>query len=152
MRHLRFIPAFLTTILFVFILASCSNSSSDPSVPSQTVIQNNVQSDSWKITYFNDSGKDETNHFTGYTFTFGANGTLTASASSTQTGSWSLTDSNSNDDSVSTLDFNIQFSLGNDLDDLSEDWSIVSQTSSRIELIHVSGGNGGTDYLTFEKK
>ena len=152
MRHLKYIPAFLTAIVLVLLLTSCSNSSNDQSVPSQTVIQNNVQSDSWKITYFNDSGKDETNHFSGYTFKFGANGTLIATGSSTQTGSWSITDSNSNDDSVDDLDVNIQFSLGNDFDDLSEDWSIVSQSTTRIELIHVSGGNGGTDYLTFEKK
>ena len=152
MRHLKYIPAFLTAIVLVLLLASCSNSSNDQSVPSQTVIQNNLQSDFWKITYFNDSGKDETNHFSGYTFTFGPNGTLTAIGSSTQTGSWSITDSNSNDDSIDDLDFNIQFSLGNDFDDLSEDWSIVSQSTTRIELIHVSGGNGGTDYLTFEKK
>lgn len=151
MRHLKLIPALLMTMTLVFILASCSNSS-DPSVPSQTVIQNNVQSDSWKITYFNDSGKDETSHFSGYAFTFGASGTLTASGSSTYAGSWSITDSNSNDDSVDNLDFNILFNLGNDFDELSEDWNIISQSSMRIELIHISGGNGGTDYLTFEKK
>ena len=151
MRHLKLIPALLTSLAVVFLFASCSNSS-DPSVPSQTVIQNNVQSDSWKITSFIDSGKDETSHFSGYTFTFGSNGILTATNGSAYTGSWSITDSNSNDDSVDNLDFNIQFNLGNDFDDLSEDWSIVSQSSSRIELIHISGGNGGTDTLTFEKK
>lgn len=142
----------MTTMTLVILLTSCSNSSSDPSVPSQTVIQNNVQSDTWKITYFNDSGKDETNHFSGYSFTFGANGTLTATSSVTYTGSWSINDSNSNDDSVDNLDFNILFNLGNNFDELSEDWNIISQSSTRIELIHISGGNGGTDYLTFEKK
>jgi len=152
MRHLKLIPAFMTTMTLVILLTSCSNSSSDPSVPSQTVIQNNVQSDTWKITYFNDSGKDETNHFSGYSFTFGANGTLTATSSVTYTGSWSINDSNSNDDSVDNLDFNILFNLGNNFDELSEDWNIISQSSTRIELIHISGGNGGTDYLTFEKK
>jgi len=148
MRHLKLIPAFMTTMTLVILLTSCSNSSSDPSVP----LQNNVQSDTWKITYFNDSGKDETNHFSGYSFTFGANGTLTATSSVTYTGSWSINDSNSNDDSVDNLDFNILFNLGNNFDELSEDWNIISQSSTRIELIHISGGNGGTDYLTFEKK
>jgi len=151
MRHLHLIPRFFYALALVVTLASCQNSS-DPVVPTQTVIQNNVQGDTWKITLYIDSGKDETSHFTGYSFTFATNGTITATnGSSSQTGTWSVNDSNSNDDSIDNLDFNISFSLGNDFDSLSEDWNFVSQSSTRIELIHVSGGNGGTDYLTFEK-
>jgi hypothetical protein len=37
------------------------------------------------------------------------------------------------------------------IDDLSDDWDILSYSATKIELIDVSGGNGGTDYLTFEK-
>jgi hypothetical protein len=152
MRHLIKFSAFLTSVAFVFLLTSCTNGSDDV-IPSQDVIQQNVQSGSWKITSFIDSGKDETNHFNGYSFNFGANGTLTAIASGAAVaGTWNVTDSNSGDDSLDDLDFNILFNLGNDFDELSEDWSVVSQSSSRIELIHVSGGNGGTDHLTFEKK
>ena len=36
-------------------------------------------------------------------------------------------------------------------EDLNDDWDFISQSSTKIELIDVSGGNGGTDYLTFEK-
>ena len=152
MRHLIKFPAFLTSLAFVFLLTSCTNGSDDL-IPNQDLIQQNVQSGSWKITSFIDSGDDETNHFNGYTFVFGANGSITATASGTSgAGTWNVTDSNSSDDSIDDLDFNILFNLGNDLDELSEDWNIVSQSSSRIELIHVSGGNGGTDTLTFERK
>ena len=152
MRHLISVLAFLTTLTFVFLLASCTNGSDDV-VPSQDALQQNVQSGSWKITSFIDSGNDETNHFNAYSFIFGTNGTLTATGGgSSLSGTWNITDSNSNDDSVDDLDFNIIFNLGNDFDELSEDWSVVSQSSSRIELIHVSGGNGGTDHLIFEKK
>ena len=35
--------------------------------------------------------------------------------------------------------------------DLSDDWDIVERTDTKIRLQDVSGGNGGTDYLTFEK-
>lgn len=38
-----------------------------------------------------------------------------------------------------------------DFEELTDDWDIISQTSSKIELIDISGGNGGTDYLTFQK-
>jgi putative transposase len=38
-----------------------------------------------------------------------------------------------------------------DFDDLSDDWDIVSIDATTINLIDVSGGNGGTDRLTFKK-
>ena len=49
------------------------------------------------------------------------------------------------------IDFNIFFSAPADFAELSDDWDIISHTALKIELIHVSGGNGGTDLLTFEK-
>ena len=49
------------------------------------------------------------------------------------------------------LDFNIAFSSPANFTDLTEDWNIITYTTTKIQLIHVSGGNGGTDYLTFEK-
>ena len=111
-----------------------------------------MQAGGWRITSFVDSGKDETSHFSGYTFTFGSNGILTSTNGSiTHAGTWNITDSNSNDDSPEDLDFNIAFNNSNDFEDLTEDWQIVSQSSTRIELIHISGGNGGTDNLIFEK-
>jgi hypothetical protein len=73
------------------------------------------------------------------------NGTLT------HTGIWSVTDSNSNDDSMDDLDFNIAFTTPANFLELTDDWDIQSRTDTKIELIDVSGGNGGTDYLTFEK-
>ncbi len=39
-----------------------------------------------------------------------------------------------------------------DFEELSDDWDIISHSSTKIELIDISGGNGGTDYLTFEKQ
>lgn len=111
-----------------------------------------MTSGTWKITLYNDSGTVKTSNFTGYNFTFGANNSLTASNSTNNyTGTWSVTDSNSNDDSLSDLDFNIIFASPANFQDLSDDWDIISRTDTKIQLIDVSGGNGGTDYLTFEK-
>lgn len=53
--------------------------------------------------------------------------------------------------SSGAIDFNIFFASPADFAELSEDWDIISHTASKIELKHVSGGNGGTDLLTFEK-
>lgn len=139
-------------LLALLVLVSCTNDDDEPGDSSQTTIENIVQSGTWRITTFIDSGEDETNHFTGYNFTFMSSGTLNANnGTNSYDGTWSITDSNSNDDSPDDLDFNINFNLTNDFEDLNDDWDILSQSSSRIELIDVSGGNGGTDYLTFEK-
>ena len=68
-------------------------------------------------------------------------------------GTWSVTSSDdSNDDNPSSdLDFNILFSSPADFADLTDDWDIVTYSSTTISLRDVSGGNGGTDILVFTK-
>ncbi|HZV68039.1 MAG TPA: hypothetical protein VFG10_00765 [Saprospiraceae bacterium] len=150
MKHIFLVSGLLFSLSLMFVTISCTND--DNADPSQTIIADNVQLGTWRITSFIDSGKDETGQFNGFTFLFGSNGTLTSTNGSvTYTGSWNLNDNSSNDDSLDDLDFNILFNLDNDFEELNEDWHFVSQSANRIELIHVSGGNGGTDYLTFEK-
>ncbi len=136
-----------------FGMIACSdNDESGPDIPSKQEIEDSMISGNWKITKFIDSGNDETNHFSGYDFVFNENGVLESSnGTNTYTGTWSISDSNSSDDSPDDLDFNILFNLTNDFEDLNDDWDILSVTTSKIELVDVSGGNGGTDYLTFEK-
>jgi hypothetical protein len=46
---------------------------------------------------------------------------------------------------------NIYFNLTNDFEELNDDWDFITQSSSKIELKDLSGGDGGIDYLTFEK-
>ncbi|TDQ18481.1 hypothetical protein DFQ04_0283 [Algoriphagus boseongensis] len=140
-------------LTFLLVFAIGCNNESDPNSNQIDEIQNEVSSGQWVITRFEDSGKNETSNFSGFFFVFSPSGTLTATKSPTgYTGNWSITDSNSNDDSPDDLEFNIFFSLTNDFEDLNDDWDIVSHSSSKIELIDVSGGGGGTDYLTFEKR
>ena len=143
----------LTLLVGLFTFVSCSNDSDNTNNNNtQNLIENNVQDGTWRITKFIDSGIDETNHFTGFNFTFNSSGVLNANnGTNNYNGTWSISDSNSNDDSQDDLHFNIFFNLTNDFEDLNDDWDFVSQTSTKIELIDISGGNGGTDYLTFEK-
>ena len=84
---------------------------------------------------------------------FGAGNILSATnGTNTYSGTWSVTSDNSNDDSPSNdLDFNIAFAAPANFADLTDDWNIISYTATKIQLIHVSGGGGGTDYITFEK-
>ena len=49
------------------------------------------------------------------------------------------------------IDFNIFFAAPEDFAELTDDWNIISYSANKIELIDVSGGDGETDLLTFEK-
>lgn len=132
----------LMALILTAGLAGCTKeSASDPQGVSA-----NLNDGSWKITYFWDSDHDETDHFSGYSFTFGDNSILTAtSGSGTVTGTWSsITDD-------SQLKLNILFAAPPDFAELSDDWHIVESTDKKIRLEDVSGGGGGTDFLTFEK-
>jgi len=142
------------SLLLVFTISSCSSDDddTDDSSSNQDIVENTVQTGNWRITKYIDSGDDETNHFSGYTFTFNSDNTLVAAnGTNTYNGTWSVTDSNSSDDSLDDLDFNIFFASPDDFEELSDDWHFLSRTDTKIELIDISGGNGGTDYLTFEK-
>lgn len=150
--------SFYSIVACLFLMTGISSCSSDDANSSSSNPQpliNAAKSGSWKITYFFDTDSEETADFANYIFTFGDGNVLTATnGSSNHTGSWSVTDSDSNDDdsnSGSDLDFNIGFTAPARFAELSDDWDIVSYSATKIELIDVSGGNGGTDRLTFER-
>lgn len=137
-----------------FFANSCSSDDSGSSTDDTALeVSNTVTSGTWHITSYIDSGNDETSDFSGYNFTFSGNSVLTASnGTNTYTGNWIVTDSDSDDDNPSgDIDFNIIFLEPASFSDLTDDWDVQSRTATKIELIDVSGGNGGTDYLTFEK-
>lgn len=139
--------AFTLVTIALLSLTGCKNKSTV-----QDNINSNASNGTWKITKYVDSGKDETSKFSGFTFTFAEGGSATATNGSNSTmGSWSIHDSNSKDDTQDDLHFVISFPTTNNLDNLNDDWDFVSQSNTKLELTDVSGGNGGTDYLTFEK-
>jgi hypothetical protein len=166
MKMKNLISKSIVTLTIAISLIACSKEESNTSVDvndngtSADRVTLVAQSGTWRITYFWDTDEDETSNFTGYDFTFNTDGTLIAvKGNTTVNGTWSVVDdsgnSSSDDDGNSTDDddFNILFSVPttSDFDDLNDDWDIISVTANKIELIDVSGGNGGTDFLTFEK-
>ncbi len=147
-------------LVFALVAVSCSSDSDDaPLDPAQSVqaVTDIAVSGSWIISSYVDSGSDETSDYSGFSFTFNADGSLVAvNGTTTITGSWSVTSDDSSDDdddydSTDDVDFNIFFSAPPNFEELSDDWDIVSRSSTRIELIDISGGNGDTDTLVFEK-
>lgn len=145
----------MTILSFAIVGLSCSTSDdSIINLPLENItieqIENFAQNSSWRITYFFDTDHEETNNFSGYSFNFNIDGSLAATDGNTViNGTWSVVNSSSSSDD--DMHFNIFFATPNDFEELSDDWEIVSTSSSKIELTDVSGGNGGTDFLTFEK-
>lgn len=146
---------FLATAALLGMTACSDDDKSSNNNNTTNEILNSVTASTWRITSFVEEANDETSHFSGYSFKFGKNGTITATnGTNTYSGTWSVTDDDSSDDddsSSSDVDFNINFTSPNDFTDLSDDWDVLENTDTKIRLIDVSGGNGGTDYLTFEK-
>lgn len=127
--------------LFIFFVLSCKKDDNSGSTNSTNILKQG----NWRITLYNDSGKDETSYFSGYTFTF-SNGVVTAvKGSSSVSGTYAT----KIDDSKNK--FVLNFAATSPFDELNDDWHIVEETSSKIRLEDVSGGNGETDLLTFEK-
>jgi len=149
MKHLTYLSLFIFLGTFCH---SCTNDDSNPDPNHPTQIQNIVQGADWVITKMVDSGQDETSDFQGFVFRFETNGDLVSTnGTQTYTGTWSVTQSGSNDDEMDDVDFNIFFNETNSFEDLNDDWDVVEVTNNKIELMDISGGNGGTDFLTFEK-
>ncbi len=128
-----------------FFMVSCKK------VKTKSVEKSMVEG-TWRVSNFTEDGDNETYYFSGYSFDFSSDGKVTATnGTSTIVGSWSLSKDNSNDDSSSDVDFNLSFPATNNFDELNDDWDVVTQNDITLELKDVSGGNGGTDFLTFSK-
>lgn len=160
LEHVKSILLLLMT--FMFFSCDSSDDNVENSVMDLTEINATATSGSWVVARFEEDGVDQTSNFFGYSFTFDIDGILNVATEDLLiTGSWSITsDSNSNynddssldADSNDDVDFNIFFSSSSNFEELSEDWEIVSYTETRIELKHVSGGDGSIDILVFEKQ
>lgn len=156
---MKTLKTFLTaSVLTLLVFTSCTENDEnliDNTAQIQEIVDAFI-SGSWRITNFNDSGQDETSDFAGYDFTFSANGSVVATnGNETVNGTWSVTDSSNSSSSSSDddIDFNLFFSVPatHNFDDLNDDWDVETVSATSVSLIDISGGNGGTDRLTFIK-
>jgi hypothetical protein len=114
-------------------LVSCSKSNDDNVNPSSKDKTDQV-SGNWTVTYYFDSGKDETHKYNGYTFAFNTGGVLQANSSASNfTGTWRIGDNSSNDDSSSNK-LVIMITGNEAMEDLQDDWLIVKLTETEIWL------------------
>jgi len=144
MKAIKFIA-----ILAIFVCSTigCSDDDDNGQISSPNEITTTVTNGEWIVTLFKEDNVVQTDNFTGYTFTFAANGDLSATnGSNTQTGDWSTY----SDSGYTKLDLMFD-ALDGPFEEISEDWRVISRTATKIELKHVSGGDGSIDFLTFEK-
>jgi len=140
--------------LFSFFIAgtliSCNSDDDSNSNNNSIIVQleASIKVGAWRVSNFVEDGNNQTHHFNGYAFTFSENGAVSATnGTNTVTGTWT-TSSSSSSGSKFILNFN---ATSGPFEEISEDWRIESVTSSKIDLKHVSGGDGSIDLLTFTK-
>jgi hypothetical protein len=103
-----------------------------------------LQSTNWKISSYIENGISSQT-FSGYVFTFDSSGSSSVFKDGILAfGNWDTDFSNSD----KKLILNYPNAI---LNLLNEDWKIIEYTGTIIKLKNISGGNGGTDYLTFIK-
>lgn len=137
MQHTKYFMLACT----LFFMAQMSCKKDNITTLSSIVIQGN-----WKVALYSDNGSDHTNHFTGYSFTFKNDGTVSAiNSPNSITGTWSA----GTDDSQAKMVLN--FGSTDPFKDINSDWHILEKSANIIRLEDVSGGNGETELLTFEK-
>lgn len=147
MKKLKLIS--ILSLLFVLNVASMCSDDDDTStqISNPTEITSTVTDGQWVVTFYKENDVVQTSNYSGYSFTFGADGSLTATnGSTTQSGDWSTY----TDSGYTKLDMMFT-ALDGPFEEISEDWNVISRTTTKIELKHVSGGDGSIDYLTFEK-
>lgn len=133
----------LMAVALLVALTSCSKKS-----PKK--VENVLMEGSWKITLLSDDGQDETYYFTGYTFNFKNDNTVTAtSGANTVNGTWKL-EKESDDDNPKHTELILSFPVAGNFDELNDDWHVINISDSKIELEDESG-DGSIDKLTFSK-
>ena len=151
---------FYLSILASAVFLSGCESDEDPiqgNLADAAELQATAQTGQWRITYFLDTDSEETADYEGYVFTFSGDGVVMAEKGEIAiSGTWSVTDDSDDSlddspDDSDDVDFNLFFSAPPDFEELSDDWDILEYSDTLIKLTDVSGGNGGTDFLTFEK-
>lgn len=129
-----------------FRTACTNNGGNDNTGVDDSTLVQALTSGDWYITnYFDDD--DETASFTDLVFNFSTDGTATANGSGMTTdGTWSTSSGDETD-----LELNLNFGVSPPFDELEEDWDVLEVTNEIIRLKDISGGDGSTDFLTFER-
>ena len=139
----------LALTIFTAVFTACKkNNDNNTSSVSTAAVNSTVASGTWRITLFNNNGTDKTANFNGFNFTFATSGSLLAANGILSiTGTWSTRV----DDSKVKLIINFPGPSMSTFLELNEDWEVTGRTDTQVTMRHISGGGGGTGYLTIQK-
>lgn len=127
--------------LCLVMLAGCTKKDSTVSSVTEAVTNG-----TWRVTNFSERTNNETDDFTGYTFTFLSNGKIQASKNGViKEGNWS--ESTSSQKLI--IDLGAKSDANKPLGELSDDWVIVSKTASKINLS--DDNSSSNELLEFSK-
>lgn len=128
----------------MILLRVCDDSAGDGDVAE---IRNIAMGGTWNVALYKEGEVDMTDDYTGMDFNFAEMNQIEVSvnADPIANGLWRVLR-----DSEEGLKFYINFDSDDDLGELTEDWKVVSITSTRIELWDESD-DGTTETLVFEK-
>lgn len=126
MKRILWAPALLAVLA-----TGCQNKTSTNIAPgNNNPISGTVTSGKWIISYFYDNDKEETSDYSGYSFEFKTDKTLSASRSGiTTTGTWNETI----DDGLPRLVIMLN-TTDDKLAELNDDWVIEAKTDTKIKL------------------
>lgn len=131
--------SFLLFAVMTFAVACKKNNTPSPDVAMV------ASSGTWQVSFFMNSGHDETINFSGYDFTFNSNGTLTTVKNGlSKNGTWNASNS---------IKFNIDLGPNDNTNlpfgALTHDWRILSVTGTEIRL--GDDNVSSNEFLTFSK-
>jgi len=134
----------MTVALIVLSLNACKKDDHAGS----SDITNVVQDGTWKVTKMTDDGTDKTSQFSDYSFTF-SGGVVTASkGGSTVTGTYG----HQMDDDHHEFVLSFPNPSVSSFSELSDDWQILEQSSTKIRLQDDDDSKNDEELLTLEKK
>lgn len=123
--------------------SSCGTESTSGDLLSDTLTAANSV---WTVSSFVDEGINGTASFAGYELSFSTTGSVSAqNGNSTTTGTWSS--------KKNATELELDFDTDNILDELDEDWAIVSVSATQITLEDINEDNGSVEgTLTLTKQ
>lgn len=123
---------FFIPVICALVLSGCSHPDSNNVTPAANNTQQNniVTTGKWVVSYYYDNDKDETSDYTGYTFEFGSDNTITATKNGqSTTGTWSR----KTDDNLPRFVIALNTS-DKELSELNDDWVIDAETENQMKL------------------
>ncbi|MBK8599783.1 MAG: hypothetical protein IPN80_03845 [Flavobacterium sp.] len=136
------------TLFFATVIVGCSKDDKTTATGITAAQVNTLIVDgTWDVSLYNEAGVDQVSDFSGYTFDFNADGSLLVTGPAEKTGTWNSTTESGK------VKIPIAFETETDgpFESISDDWFVLTATDQKIELKHISGGDGSEDFLTFEK-